>query len=79
VTRHCTKRMVLQAKMPASQLTVIFQMMSVVTDSRPTDRSVIETDKSADPYADLNCENVQNRLKGIVTEISNLVASGSNE
>jgi hypothetical protein len=59
VTRHCTKRMVLQAKMPASQLTVIFQMMSVVTDNRPTDRSVSDkTDKSADPYADLNCEHM---------------------
>ena len=31
--------MVLQATSPASQLTVIFQMMSVVTDKRPTDRS----------------------------------------
>ena len=31
--------MVLQATSPASQLTVIFQMMSVVTDNRPTDRS----------------------------------------
>ena len=32
----------LQATSPASQLTVIFQMISVVTDSNPTDRSEID-------------------------------------
>jgi hypothetical protein len=53
-------------------------MMAVVTDSRPTDRSVKEKETNQQILQQSSIVSLY-RLKGIVTEISNLVISGSNE